>query len=192
MKTSRRASLLVLTAAVVAIAIAYPAPASAETEAQWSVQVGKVDPGAVTLAPSFQAALYENLMQELGKTKRFKQVLREGDYKAGGVADLLVLKTTVAKYTAGSETRRAVTTVAGATKLTVRAQLVTPDGKVILERTVNGNVRFFGSNLRATHNLARNLAKTIKKSSLPAPESATLSKSINSTSSDDIVVVEFR
>jgi hypothetical protein len=29
---------------------------------------------------------------------------------------------------------------------------------------VQGNVRFFGSNLRATHNLARNVAKVIKKS----------------------------
>ena len=27
-----------------------------------------------------------------------------------------------------------------------------------------GNVRFFGSNLRATHNLARNIAKVIKES----------------------------
>jgi hypothetical protein len=80
---------------------------------------------------------------------------------------LLVLKTTVEKYTAGSETRRAVTTVSGATKLTVRSQLLTREGKVVLERTVNGDVRFFGSNLRATHNLARNVAKTLKESSWP-------------------------
>ena len=58
-----------------------------------------------------------------------------------------------------------MTTVSGATKLTVRSQLVTREGKVVLERTVNGEVRFFGSNLRATHNLARNIAKTIKQSS---------------------------
>ena len=58
-----------------------------------------------------------------------------------------------------------MTTVSGATKLTVRSQLVTREGKVVLERTVKGDVRFFGSNLRATHNLARNIAKTIKESS---------------------------
>jgi len=75
-----------------------------------------------------------------------------------------VLKTTVEKYTPGSETRRAVTTVSGATKLTVRSQLLTREGKVVLERTVNGDVRFFGSNLRATQTLARNIAKTIKQS----------------------------
>jgi hypothetical protein len=78
---------------------------------------------------------------------------------------LLVLKTTVEKYSAGSETRRAVTTVSGATKLTVRSQLLTREGRVVFARAVNGDVRFFGSNLRATHNLARNIAKTIKNSS---------------------------
>jgi hypothetical protein len=41
------------------------------------------------------------------------------------------------------------------------------EGKVVLERTVNGDVRFFGSNLRATHNLARNIAQTLKESSWP-------------------------
>jgi len=56
-----------------------------------------------------------------------------------------------------------VTTVSGATKLTARSQLVTRDGKIVLDRTVQGNVRFFGSNLRATHNLARNIAKAIKQ-----------------------------
>ena len=123
--------------------------------------------GDVNLAPSFQVAIYESLLEELSKTKQFKQVIRYGDRNAADVSDLLILKTTVQKYTPGSETQRAVTTVSGATKLTVHSQLCTRDGQVILERTVNGNVRFMGSNLRATHNLARNVAKTIKRSSLP-------------------------
>src|SRR3984957_14380095 len=132
---------------------------------RWSVQVNQVDPGNLGLAYSFQIAIYENLLAELKKTAQFQQVLREGDLKASEVPNLLMLKATVEKYTPGSETRRAVTTVSGATKLTVRSQLLTREGKVVLERTVNGNVRFFGSNLRATHNLARNIAKTIKQSS---------------------------
>ena len=136
---------------------------------QWSVQVEKVDPGDVTLEPAFRVAIYENLLHELAKTKRFKEVFRSGDQNGRDIADLLTLKTTVQKYTPGSETRRAVTTVTGATKLKVRSQLYTRDGRLILERVVDGNVRFFGSNLRATHNLARNIAKTIKKSSLPEP-----------------------
>jgi len=132
--------------------------------AHWSVQVDQVDSGNLDLAYSFQIAIYENLVEELNKTKQFKQVFRDGDVRAGEFPNLLVLKTTVEKYTPGSETRRAVTTVSGATKLTVRSQLLTREGKVVLERTVNGDVRFFGSNLRATHNLAHNIAKTIKQS----------------------------
>jgi len=180
--TSKRVSSILLALAMVAMAIAHPPQLAAQAATakstsgrdssgggQWSVQVIQVDPGDVNLAASFQIAIYESLIQELGKTKQFTQVLREGDRNASDVSDLLILKTTVQKYTAGSETRRAVTTVSGATKLTVHSQLCSRDGKVIVERTVNGNVRFFGSNLRATHNLARNVAKTIKQSPLPDP-----------------------
>jgi len=138
---------------------------SGASATQWSVQVDQVDPGTVDLSSAFQAAIYENLLQELSKSKQFRQVLRDGDRKANETPNLLVLKTTVEKYTQGSETRRAATTVSGATKLTVRSQLVTRDGNVVLERTVTGEVRFFGSNMRATHNLARNIAKAIKESS---------------------------
>jgi hypothetical protein len=191
MKTNKRA-LSAITLGLLAFAIVQPARLLAETGAQWTVQVSKVDAGSVGLSPSFQVAIYENLLAELGKTKRFKQVLRDGEHRADDVSEVLVLKTTVEKYTPGSETRRAVTTVTGATKLTVHTQLSTPDGKVILERTVNGNVRFFGSNLRATHNLAHDIAKAIKKSSLPEPPVSAATKAINPTPSDDVVVVEFR
>ena len=133
----------------------------------WSVQVDRVDPGDVGLEPSFAAAIYENLMAELAKTKEFKQLFRSGDRNANNVPSLLILKTSVQEYTPGSETRRAVTTVNGATKLNVRVQLVTREGNVVLEKVVNGNVRFFGDNLRATHNLAHNVALTLKHSALP-------------------------
>ena len=181
MKTSKRVSWILLAMAIVTIIFA-PPRLSAQTATaksssgnggsgavQWSVQVDKVNPGDVDLEPAFRVAIYENLVDELGKTKRFQQVFRDSDRNTSAVPNLLILKTTVQKYTAGSETRRAVTTVSGATKLTVRSQLCTRGGQVILERTVDGNVRFLGSNLRATHNLARNVAKTIKQSSLPEP-----------------------
>ncbi len=137
---------------------------------EWSVQVERIDPGQLDLARSFQVAIYENLLDELNKTKRFTQVLREGDSKASGLPNLLILKTTVVKYTRGSETQRAVTTVKGATKLTVQSQLLTRDGKIVFDRTVQGNVRVFGSNVRATHNLARNIAKVIKQSAWAGSE----------------------
>ena len=136
-------------------------------------------PGNWQLAHSFQVAIYENLLEELNKTKRFKQVLREGDRKASQLPNLLILKTKLVKYTRGSETQRAVTTVSGATKLTVQSQLITRDGNIVLDRSVQGNVRFFGSNFRATHNLARNIAKVIKQSEWPGPERLARNSPVN-------------
>jgi hypothetical protein len=182
MNASKRAIVFFATGVLAVLCVAFPGQLASQTAAmestavsinlnpeRWSAQVSKVDPGEVNMAASFQIAIYENLMDELNKTKRFEQVLRDGDHRAAGVPNLLTLKTKVEKYTPGSETERAVTTVGGATKLTVRTQLCTADGDVVLDRTMNGNVRFMGSNLRATHNLAHNVAKLIQQSSLPEP-----------------------
>ena len=125
----------------------------------------------------------------MSKTKRFRQGCRDGDRGATGGSDLLTLKTTVEKYSAGSETNRAVTTIAGATKLTVRTHLLTRNGKIVVERTIHGNVRFMGSNLRATHNLARNVAKAVGKSELPQPSPAIARENSHD---DEVVVVELR
>ena len=185
MKASERKAVFLVTGVLAALGGAFSAQLAAQTAAmepssvtvnlspeRWSVQVSKVDPGEVNMEASFQIAIYENLVDELNKTKRFGQVFRDGDHRAAGIPNLLTLKTTVEKYTPGSETERAVTTLGGATKLTVRAQLCTADGGVVLERTINGNVRFMGSNLRATHNLAHNVAKLIQQSSLPEPSNS--------------------
>src|SRR6267154_2595459 len=160
-KASNRVSLLVVAVAVVTINIAHPRQLSAENATSSS--------GTSSTAAQWSVQV--------------------DNVDPGDVADLLILKTTVQKYTAGSETRRAVTTVSGATKLTVRSQLCARDGHIILERTVNGNVRFMGSNLRATHNLARNVAKAIKQSSLPEPSHSASHAAIDS---DQVVVVELR
>jgi len=179
-KQNKRVSALLLAVAVVATTVAYSPQLSAATTAkqpsavdknpkspQRSVQVVLVEPGDAHLSASFQIAIYESLLDELNKTKKFKHVLRDGDRSAGEIPDLLTLKTKVEKYTAGSETQRAVTTVSGATKLTVKSQLCTRDGQIVFERTAHGKVLFRGSNLRATRDLARNVAKSIKQSSVP-------------------------
>ncbi len=134
---------------------------------KWGVEVDRVDPGATTLDPSFSNAIYENLLRALTKSKQFDDVLRSGDRNAND--GVLVLKTRVEKYSPGSETRRAVTTVLGATKLKVRIQLVTRNGRVVAERVIDGNVRFMGDNLAATNKVAKKAAKLLKRSHLPTP-----------------------
>jgi hypothetical protein len=192
MKTNKSNSWIFCLAATITIAVAFSGRLAGQSVAeksvcggsgsgrQWGVQVERIDPGHLDLAHSFQVAIYENLLEELNKTKRFKYVLREGDSNASDNPDLLILKTMVVKYTPGSETQRAVTTVSGATKLTVRSQLLTREGRIVLESTVNGNVRFFGSNLRATHNLARNVAKVIRQSACLGSERLARYSPVNS------------
>lgn len=176
MKSGRKASLTAVAVAIVIIQSALISSVLAEANqlstTQWSVQVNQVDAGDVNIAPEFKVAIYENLLKELVKTKQFSAVLRSGDRAANDVPKLLILKTTVESYSPGSEAKRAVTTVTGATKLKVRSQLCTREGQVLLERVVDGNVRFFGGNLRATHNLAKNVANAIKQSTVPEPASS--------------------
>jgi len=159
---------------------------------QWSVLVDRVDPGETTLDPCFSDAIYENLLKELAKSKQFEHVFRSGDRNGNDASEVLVLKTLVEKYSPGSETRRAVTTVAGATKLKVHIQLITRNGDVVLEHVVAGNVRFIGDNLRATNTVAHNAAKILKRSTLPeinstAPQQAT-GKESTSTHERDLTV----
>ena len=154
---------------------------------QWSLRVDKVDTGDVSLDPSFESALLKDLLRELAKTKRFKEVILSGDRKAREVPDLLILKMTVQEDSPGNETRRPTlgdagalgvvaelflrfcgrATVSGGTKLNVRVQLYTPEGRLVLDNVVEGDVGFIGDNSRATHNLARNVAVTLKRSTLP-------------------------
>ena len=171
MKASKKSSSIVLVPATLLILASSPSQLFAGTHpaaGPWDLQVDTVESGDVNIGPDFKVAIYENLLKELAKTKRYERVFRDGDRNANGVHNLLILKTTVESYTPGSEAKRAVTTVAGATKLKVLSKLSTQEGQVVLECSVRGDVRFFGGNLRATHNLAHNVAKAIEQSTLPA------------------------
>ena len=169
MKTGNTSLFLLGTAVLLMLTCPHLLAAGQRPDApQWNVQIQKVQQGDVNIERAFTVAIYENLLAEVAKTKRFDRVFRDGDRNAHGVSGLLLLNTTIQSYTPGSETKRAVTTVAGATKLKVLSKLSTPDGQVILERSVTGDVRFFGGNLRATHNLAHHIAKAVNEAKLPA------------------------
>lgn len=178
MKTNNRVvfawpgSVRVATALVVALftlALLPGAAHAAKSQASqpWSVQVDAVQAGDIALPADFRMAIYEELVNELVKNKQFDKVYRDGDRNAESAPNLLILKTTMRKFSQGNETQRAVTTVSGWTKLNVRSQLFTRDGKLVLEYFVDGSVRFMGSNLHATHILAHNVAVTLKRSTLP-------------------------
>jgi hypothetical protein len=123
-----------------------------------AIQVEMIQSDEIKLPAEFQIALYENLIHQIEKQGKFQHVYRDGDRNATTVADLVVLHGTVRGFKAGSERARQVTTVAGATSINVHGQFTTPDGKPVLERDINGKVRFFGGNLKATYDFAKKAA----------------------------------
>jgi hypothetical protein len=138
-----------------------------------AIQVQKIISSEVKLPAAFQYAIYENTLEEIKKSARFKTVYREGDKAAAGAADLLVLETDATGFKEGSARERQVTTVAGATTIKVHIKLLDKDGKVVLERDVQGKVHFFGENMNATHALAKSIAKVLKENFIaPKPGAA--------------------
>jgi hypothetical protein len=125
-------------------------------------QVEMIHSDEINLPAEFQVALYENLVRQLEK-KGFSHVYRDGDRNAPSVANLVVLHSTVRGFKAGSEKARQVTTVSGATSITVHCQFTTPDGTSLLEQDVNGKVRFLGGNLRATYDFAKKAANAAQE-----------------------------
>jgi len=128
-----------------------------------AIEVMKVDPSDVKISPAFLAALYENLVTELSKNGKVSRIEREGDKDAPGIKDLVKLQCIVTAFKEGSERQRQVTTVAGASKLSVIARFTDNSGKVLLEKDVTGNVRFFGGNLKVTFDLAKHVAKLVNE-----------------------------
>ncbi len=139
-----------------------------ETSA-WAIQVEPVQADEGQLPPDFSMAVYEDLVAQLVKTDKFQQVFRSGDHQAEGVPNLLVLHMTLQNFERGNQTTRAVTTVAGATKVKVHLKVSTRDGNAVVEKDVQGTVRIFGENLKATFALAKDIAGTLRDTSLPAP-----------------------
>ena len=138
----------------------------------WSIQVEPVTAEEGQLPPDFSMAIYEDLLAQLVKTGKFQQVYRSGDHQADGVPNLLVLHMTLLNFERGNQTQRAVTTVKGATKVQVHLKVSARDGNALVEKDVQGTVRFFGENLKATNALAKSIAETLRDASLPAPTAA--------------------
>ena len=127
-----------------------------------AVLIEPVRSEGVVISPEFRVAIYENLVEEVSKTGEFQHVYRSGDRRATDVQDLLILRTRVESFKRGSQKKREVTTVAGATIIKTEVQLVTRDGHMLVDQQVEGKVRLFGENLKATHDLAKKVARLIR------------------------------
>jgi hypothetical protein len=129
-----------------------------------AIQVAPVDAGDVEIPPEFRFAVYERLVEQLIATGVFKKVYRAGDHAADGVPDLVTLHTKILLYKEGSQTKREVTTVLGATSVDVTASVTAKDGHEVFSQKITGRVRFFGENLGVTNDIAKRVTKLVNKS----------------------------
>ena len=126
-----------------------------------SIQILMGQSNEVKLPIEFQLALYENLIDQIQKTNKFQHVYRDGDPAASSNTDLVVLNSNVYGFKKGSEGKRKLTTVAGATQIKVHCLFTDKAGKSEFAQDVTGNVRFVGGNLRVTFDFAKKVAQII-------------------------------
>jgi len=141
-----------------------PAPQQMQKLTASAIQLERSDPPEDLLIPEdTRVATYENVILQLTKTQKFQHVYRSGDRTAASVPDLVILRVIPQAFKAGSQKQREVTTVSGATSMKVKIQFVSRDGKVLREKIVEGKVRFYGENLRATYDLAKKVAAVVNE-----------------------------
>jgi hypothetical protein len=132
-----------------------------------AIRVMMIQSDEIKLPAEFQISLYENLIQQLQQKGGIQRVYREGDRNSADAPNLIVLHSAVRGFKQGSEMARQVTTVAGATSISVHCEFTDKDGRLLLARDIKGNVRFFGGNLKATYDFAKKAASVTHQNFSP-------------------------
>jgi hypothetical protein len=141
-----------------------PAPQQVQKLTASAIQLELSDaPEDLVIPEDTRVATYEHVILQLTRTKKFQYVYRSGDRTAVSVPNLVILRLIPQAFKAGSQKQREVTTITGATSIKVKIQFASRDGKVLREKTVEGKVRFYGENLRATYDLAKKVAAVVNE-----------------------------
>ena len=142
-----------------------PAPQQSQKLSASAIQLERIVPPDDLLIPEdTRVSMYENVILQLIKTKKFQHVYRSGDRTAADAPDLVVLHLIPEAFKPGSQKEREVITIAGAPSHRVKVQFTSREDKVLLEKDVVGKVRFYGENLRATYDLAKKVAALVNES----------------------------
>jgi hypothetical protein len=131
-----------------------------------TIQIAMVEAGDVQIPAEFRFAIYERLVERVRASGAFQNVYRTGDHAADGFPDLITLHTKVETFKEGSQTKRELTTILGATKVDVTASVTSRDGRTLMDQKITGRVRFFGENLGVTNDLAKRITKLVHDASL--------------------------
>ena len=136
---------------------------SAQKFSASSIQIEPMDPSDVPMPPEFRVAIYENLVAQIRKTGKFQHVYRSGDKDAASAPDLVTLRTTAQSFKKGSQKERDVVTVAGSSSIILKVHITDHAGRPLVDRDVEGKVRFFGENLRVTYDFSKKVAAIIRE-----------------------------
>jgi hypothetical protein len=128
-----------------------------------AIQVDMIHSDEIKLPAEFQVSMYEDLIRQLQKKGGIAHIYREGDRNAASSPDLVILRSNVTGFKEGSQRKREVTTVTGATSIKIHCVFSDKGGKTLLEADVTGKVRFFGGNLRATYDFAKATTKIARE-----------------------------
>jgi hypothetical protein len=119
-------------------------------------------PENLAIPDDFRVATFEYVVQQVSRTHCFKTIYRSGDSRAKAVPDLVTLRMEAQGYQKGSEAVRGATTVKGWTSLKVNVVITDASGKTLVEKEVQGRVRFMGENLNATYDLGKKVAGVVR------------------------------
>ncbi len=141
-----------------------PAPKKAVKFTASAIQVLEFKPADIPVPAQFEMAMYEETINKLAKTLKNRGVYRDGDVRAAAEPDLVTMKCTIWEFKEGSARKRQVTSVLGATVLHVHVHLENAKGEPLVDKDVSGTVEMMGGeNIRATRNLAANIAALVQE-----------------------------
>jgi|CZKC01.1.fsa_nt_gi hypothetical protein len=128
-----------------------------------TILIEPVNSGDVNIPAEFRLAIYEDLVETIQSSGIYVRVFRSGDHRADEISDVVTLSTEVQSFKQGNQTEREIVTVIGATKVRLNVKLSANNGAILVDKQVEGKVRFFGENLNVIRDVAKQITRLLRK-----------------------------
>ena len=144
-------------------------PAATTTTPYQTLEIQPFEiPADIHLPSDFQSALADNLIEQMGKTRKFPVVVTAGQNHPNAAGPVLRLSGSITEFKKGSQAKRYLLGPGfGKTILKARVRFIdAATGEVKLEKEVDGKVimgLLWGDSRGATNGLAKEVAKVVKK-----------------------------